>query len=108
MARLAPRRDAGEWAVIHILRARGCHVEQLDGWGLPDLLVLPPEGSRFGGQVVLIEVKDPPGPKGGTSRDGQRLNEAQVEFFAQCSGRKVLSVFVAHNADEALERLGLT
>lgn len=53
MPRYPRRRDAAERGIIAALREAGASVEQLDGKGLPDLLV------GFEGRTFLMEVKDP-------------------------------------------------
>lgn len=54
-ARLNARRDSNERIIIEALEARGFHVDQINGAGIPDLLV-----SRHGSQW-LIEIKRPKG-----------------------------------------------
>jgi hypothetical protein len=92
--RRAAKVDEGHAAVVSALRA--AHVKVLSlaavGKGCPDLLV----GWR-GGKLMLLEVKSPPGPDGGTSKTGQRLNEAQERFKAEWP------VTVVHSPEEALK-----
>jgi hypothetical protein len=97
----AARRDPGEPEIVRALRSRGCFVHLVKGeWGIPDLLVFAPDG-----RIVLLEVKSPPGPRGGTKHEkGQHLNEKQAEIFAEAHKRGA-PVFVVHDVDEALGRL---
>lgn len=53
MIRRAKRRDACEKAIVIALKNVGASVSQLDGTGLPDLLV------GYAGRTYLIECKDP-------------------------------------------------
>lgn len=104
MALRAARRDASEWAIVHALEARGCKVHRVDAWGIPDLLVLNVAGAKH--PIVLLEVKQPAGPGGGTSKKGQRLNEAQADFFAEAYLRGC-PVYVVRTVEEAMEKVGL-
>lgn len=97
--RYAARRDSTELDVVAALRDAGALVRQLDARDLPDLLV------GFQGRWTLLEVKRPPGPRGGTSADGQKLSDGQAEFFARCVVLG-LPVRVVHNRREALEAIG--
>jgi Holliday junction resolvase len=54
-ARLNAQRDLNERPIIETLEARGYHVTQINGKGVPDLLV-----SKHG-QMWLVEVKQPKG-----------------------------------------------
>lgn len=96
----AARRDPGEAPIIKALQTAGCMVKQLSGEDLPDLLV----GLR--GRFVLVEVKEPAGPRGGTSKKGQKLREGQRVFAMTCQALG-LPVYVAHSPEEALRALGL-
>jgi hypothetical protein len=69
------------------LRAIGASVEIV---GQPlDLLV----GHR--GVNIIVEVKQPPGPRGGTSKHGQKLNEKQAAFRDTWRGAPPLTVTLA-------------
>ena len=68
------------------------------GKDCPDLLV----GHR--GHNYLMEVKRPPGPKGGMSEDGQKLSPGQERFRREWRGRPVV---VVRSPSEALQALGL-
>ena len=72
------RTDATQAAIVRALKAAGCTVLDLSGvaGGVPDLLV------ARAGQMFLIECKSPPGPRGGTSAKGQRLNGLQEMWRA--------------------------
>lgn len=93
------RTDAGQSAIAAALRAIGASVQSLAevGDGCPDLLV------GLAGRNVLLEVKEPLGPDGGTSRNGQRLTPRQVEWHVSWRGR----VVVVRTIREALEALGV-
>lgn len=93
-------RDANEPEVIAALRQAGADpVTQLSHPDLPDLLV------GYEGRILLLEVKAPLGPKGGTSR--QSLSDGQQAFFELCRGRR-LPVFVVRSPEEAVAVLGLS
>lgn len=86
--RRAAKIDAGQLAIVDALRAIGASVQSLAavGAGVPDLLV----GWR--GVTLLLEVKQPPGPRGGVSQDGQHLGGAQVRWARAWRGGAVLVV----------------
>lgn len=90
--RHAPRRDPNERAIIDGLRARGFSVQQLDGKNIPDLLV------GKGGKNWLVEIKRPPGPKGGASEKGQHLSEGQLAWQQAWRGQ----VATVNNLDDAI------
>ena len=90
--RRAPNRDKGEPAIVAALRAVGATVGMLDLSGGPDLLV------GFRGVNFLFEIKDPIGPHGGTSRDGQQLSERQLKWHRAWRG----NVDVVRSPQEAL------
>lgn len=66
-ARLNPRRDKNEREIIQALQAQGYHVVQINGTGVPDLLVskrlrmYTDNGATLHlfGQCWLVEVKQP-------------------------------------------------
>jgi hypothetical protein len=93
------RRDPGEAAIVLALRAIGALVRHLDGTDIPDLLVC------YRGAVFLLEVKEPAGPRGGTSRKGQRLRPGQ-NLFRQDAAQRGVTVHVVHDAGEALAAVG--
>lgn len=97
----AKRRDASEPAIVEALRGVGAYVAQLDGGGIPDLLV------GFRGATYLLEVKTP--QKNGRARsrnhEGGRgeLKPRQASFLdAWCGG----PVAVVHTVEEALAAIG--
>ena len=95
----AKRRDANEPIVIAALEAVGAAVVQLDGDGLPDLLV------AYRGALHLVEVKNP------ASKNGQHyatdgLTKAQVKWFAEWRDKGGNAPHVVKNADEALRAIG--
>jgi Holliday junction resolvase len=69
-ARLNARRDQNERIIIEALEARGYSVSQINGKGIPDLLV----SKR--GQMWLVEVKQLKG----------KYNEAQVQWRSRFQG----------------------
>ncbi len=81
--RINPRRDQNEREIITTLEKCGMSVVQLNGPGLPDLLV-----SRHGVNL-LLEVKMP----------GKQLTEKQREWHASWKGQ----VAIVENARQALE-----
>lgn len=97
--RRAAKLDARHNGIVLALRKAGCSVQSLAavGGGVPDLLV------GRAGVIYLLEVKDPPGPQGGTSRDGQRLNGRQEMWRAGWRA----PVAVVTSAEEALRAVGL-
>lgn len=92
--RRAAKVDATQQAIVSALRAAGCAVLSLAavGGGCPDVLV------ARRGWTWLMEVKRPPGKRGGTSDNGQRLSELQAAWHA----RWPAPVHVVRTADEAL------
>ncbi len=89
--RALKRRDANEPAVIAALEAAGAAVQQLDGDGLPDLLV------SWRGVLTLLEVKDHDGGvatrsshrgKGNTLEgDMAALTPSQVRWWGSWKGK---------------------
>lgn len=98
--RYRAKRDIGESLIVAMLRGAGAAVYRLDGKNLPDLLVF------HRGQTLLLEVKQPPGPRGGTSDDGQHLSPGQEAFRAMAMSRGV-TVYAVTTPEEALAALGL-
>jgi len=94
--RRAARIDPNHVEIVLALRAAGVSVQTLarEGNGVPDLLC----GWR--GENHLLEVKPPPGPKGGESR-GQ-LNPRQRQWHQAWRGR----VHVVRSIDDALDAIG--
>lgn len=82
------KRDSNEAEIIKALRERGCVVEQLNGKGVPDLLVGIAE------QTFLLEVKEP----------GKSLNEDQQKWHAKWRGKRP---HVVRSIGEALYVCGL-
>lgn len=83
-ARFFTQRDANERPIIQALRARGFHVTQVNGKGVPDLLV-----SRHGA-MWLVEVKQPKG----------RYKPAQQAFREAWQGPPLITL---RSVDEALK-----
>lgn len=95
--RRAANRDRGEKLIVAALRAAGCSVAFWGENGAPDLVV------GKSGRTFLLEVKDPIGPRGGTARDGQQLNERQLEWHRAWRGH----VDVVRTPAEALQAVGV-
>lgn len=93
--RLRAKVDGNHRQIVDALRAAGRRVLDLSrvGQGCPDLLV------RWGSSMVLMEIKLPLGPKGGSSRS--KLNAEQVEFARQWP------VVVVRSVAEALAATGV-
>lgn len=86
------RVDSTQRSVVERLRALGCTVEII---GRPlDVLV----GWR--GVTILAEIKQPPGPRGGTSGKGRSLRQSQEQFFARWRGARpiILTIDTAIDA----------
>ena len=80
--RFAARPDSNRSLIVDTLRTVGAVVYDLRR--PVDLLV------AFRGQTILIEIKRPPGPKGGIA--GRKHTKAQSEFFATWVGGPVATV----------------
>lgn len=92
--RHAARIDENKRAIVSALRSVGCSVYDLK---MPvDLLV----GKH--GLTMLVEVKRPPGPKGGTS--GCLHTPAQAAFMATWNGGPVATV---DSVDSALRAVAV-
>jgi hypothetical protein len=92
------RRDACEAIIVTALRAVGASVQQLDGAGLPDLLV------GYEGRTYLLEVKDTHGKQGrGMKKTATGLRETQERWWASWRGATPI---VVTTADEALVAIG--
>ena len=84
---------------MEALRRAGCVVFQIDARDIADLLV------GFRGQWWALEVKQPLGPEGGASKDGQHLSPGQEAFFALCRDLR-LPAAVVRTPEEALRAIG--
>src|SRR5689334_6576084 len=80
--RFRSRIDSDQAAVCKILRSNGWSVEII---GHPVDLVI----GKYG-VTLLAEIKAEPGPRGGISKKGQKLNEDQEAFFKNWKGSVVL------------------
>lgn len=78
-----------------LLRDAGYVVRQLEQMGIPDLMVLG------AGRIWLLEVKSPPGVRGGLSKSGQSLREAQ-ELFRLVAKTAGVTVHVVTSPEQAL------
>ena len=95
MNRYSKRRDPNEQAITEALRKVGATVHPQH---VPcDLLV------GYQGVTYLLEVKSPPGPQGGTSGSGQKLNPKQQAWADAWCGQFAVVTTPA----EALEALGV-
>lgn len=94
--RRAARKDGPQAEIVAALRRCGCSVAVLNDADLPDLLV------GCSGRTLLLEVKRPKGPRGGTS--GARLRPGQQAFAASWRGAPVA---VVRSVAEALDAVGL-
>lgn len=100
--KFARKRDANERAIITAMEAMGASVAQLEGAGVPDLLV------SFDGVMHLVEVKDvKPGAKRvhkGKHDDTEHpeLTPAQVTWWKKWRGEQPS---IIKNVDEARELL---
>lgn len=88
------KRDANERAIITALREVGASVQQLDGTGVPDLLV------QFRGKLYLLEVKDPTQTAKAYRSDGpnRELTPAQVRWWTAWSDPKPTIVYTPEAA----------
>lgn len=98
----ARKRDENERGIVQALRAIGASVTQLDGSGIPDLLV------ARAGAMWLLEVKMPTHKDGTAARrekDGGagELTEAQVKWWSSWNGP---AVAIVHSVEEALAAIG--
>ena len=106
----AARRDESEPAIVDALRAAGATVVQLNGPGLPDLLV------GLAGRTYLLEVKNPLGPRGGDPGRGTgvarvsaggdgTLSRDQLAWWAAWRGSPPV---IVRTPAEALAAIGAT
>ena len=95
--RRAARTDNHHSHIVDALRKAGYSVQSLAGVGkgVPDLLV------ARAGRMWLLEVKSPPGPRGGTSQDGQHLAKLQEMWQSGWAAK----VGVVRTVEEALQYL---
>lgn len=89
-------RDENEPAIVKALKKIGASVTRLDDSGVPDLLV------GYQGETILMEVKAPLGPKGGSFRGS--LTPAQKEWWRDWKGG---IPHIVRNEAEALYLLGI-
>ena len=92
--RFAARADSNGAAIVEALRSAGASVYYVRR--PVDLIV----GIR--NQTMLIEIKRPPGPKGGTS--GRKHTKAQSEFMMSWKGGPVATV---DSPEAALRAIGV-
>lgn len=77
--RRAARTDANHTAIIKAMRQLGAYV--IDTSALPKFVDAV---AGFRGHTFLVEIKRPPGPKGGTS--GRHLTPDQAKLHAEWTG----------------------
>lgn len=103
----ARKRDSNEREIVLALKAAGASVTQLNGTGIPDLLV------GFMRSTVLLEVKLPDGPKGGRRAGGASarsaggdgvLTAAQITWWREWRGTRPT---VVRSVAEALSVLAI-
>lgn len=92
----AKRRDKNEPPIIEALEAVGAIVTQLNGKGIPDLLV------GYRARTFLLEVKGPLNSKG--KAGAHKLTPDQETWFALWRGAAVV---IVRNPEEALTAIGL-
>lgn len=98
MIHRAKRRDLCERDIIKALKAAGASVTQLDGKGLPDLLV------GYAQRTFLIECKDPELGARNSRTKGKRLanalglRDSQVEWWADWQGIRPTIVTTPNDA----------
>ena len=97
LPRYAAARDANEPEIIQALEAAGAMVVPLHPTvpGLPDLLVM------WRGRIILVEVKLPPGPKGGLSHSP--LSNEQIDFRQRSPASNL--IYTVRTAEQALQVL---
>ena len=100
----ARMRDSNEKEIIAALKAAGATVTQLNGTGVPDLLV------GHAGNTFLLEVKLPLGPRGGKQLRGGAdprgdgvLTESQVKWWGDWKGAPAQ---IVRSVDDALRAIG--
>ena len=91
------RRDHNETVIVLAARRIGASVEFLDLKDGPDLAV------GLNGVNWLIEVKRPPGRRGGMSEDGQHLSHGQQQWHESWRGQ----VAVVRTIEELYALLGV-
>ena len=96
------RRDANEPEIVAALTAVGAIVLRIDAAqpGEPDLCV------GYRGRWELVEVKRPPGKRGGISQTGQHLSDDQKEWHERAIQRG-LPVRVWRTVSEAMSAIGV-
>jgi hypothetical protein len=92
--RFAARSDSNRQAIVDALRTAGAVVYDLRR--PVDLLV------AFRGNTILVEIKRPAGPRGGTA--GRKHTKAQSEFMATWVGGPVATV---DSPEAALRAIGV-
>ena len=93
----ANQRDGNEQEIIDVYRAYGCSVDRVNE---PCDLIVGYNDEILGPQTILVEVKLPKGPEGGTSHS--KLTPKEMEFFGRHKGR----IYVVRCKDDALRSIG--
>jgi hypothetical protein len=95
--RYAARVDPGQAAIVEALRSAGALIGFWGTAGAADLVC------AYRGRVFLLEVKEPLGPAGGSSRRGQHLTPAQERWHQRWRAY----VTIVRSVEDALEAVGL-
>ena len=93
----ANTRDGNEQEIVDALLAAGASVDRINEHC--DLIV-GYNDEILGPQTILVEVKLPPGPEGGTSHS--KLTPKEMEFSGRHKGR----YYVVRDKDDALRSIG--
>lgn len=97
MRGFAKQRDANEGGIIAVLEGAGAAVQRLSEAGVPDLLV------GFGGELYLLEVKNPDAKGGGKYNTGEgSLTSTQTKWWAKWKGKPPVIVQTAEQALRAI------
>lgn len=97
----ARRRDVNEPLIIEALRAAGAAVHQLDGAGVPDLLV------SYKGELTLLEVKNPDAKGGGKYNTGDGcLTADQTRWWARWRMLNGKEPVIVYTSEQALVAIG--
>ncbi len=92
----ARKRDENEREIISALKAAGAAVAQLDGSGIPDLLV------SFKGTLYLLEVKLPDAQKRNNLGSHDELTPTQAKWWQSWYKANGVMPEIVHTVEEAL------
>lgn len=99
MRRTVGNRDRGEAAIVRALRAIGAVVVLHNGKDEPDIFC----GVR--GRWFALEVKQPAGPRGGTSHSRLSPGQRRFRLVVEAAG---LPIAVVRSPEEALAAVGVS